>query len=51
MANFLHELCTAALDQRLDNVVSRFAITHVYPDLHKLMVIECALKLGLNSLG
>jgi hypothetical protein len=51
MANLLHEFRTAAFEQRLDNVVSRFSITHVYPDLHKLMVIECALKLGLNTLS
>ena len=51
MANLLHELCTTTLEQRLDHGVSGLAITHVYPDLYKLMVIECALKLGLDSLG
>lgn len=51
MPNLLNKLCTAAVDQGLDHLVSRFAIANVDPYFHKLMVTECSFELGLNPLS
>lgn len=51
MSDFLYELGIAGLDQSFDQLISRLAVARIDFYFYKLVIVERALKLGLNALS